>query len=93
MTGKGWLTPCVQVAGIAWAAPQVVAYRATRMVKGGWPPSARDRREYRLMVREKIEGIAEIAAVVTSSRRTTVEAVLEPIHRRVMANRKRLARG
>ncbi len=78
---------------IAWAAPQVIAYRAARIVTGGWPPSARDRREYRLMVREKVEAVAEIAAVVTSARRPTAGAVLEPVHRRVMANRKRLARG
>jgi hypothetical protein len=85
--------PWVQVAGIAWVAPQVVAYRTARMLTGGWPPSARDRREYRLMVREKVAAVAEVAAVVTSSRRHTAGAVLEPVHRRVMANRKRLARG
>lgn len=81
------------MAGIAWAAPQVVAYRAARMARGGWPPSARDRREYGLMVLEKIETVVEVAGIVASSRRPTVGAVLEPVHRRVMANRRRLARG
>ena len=86
MSRNGRLMPWAQVAGIAWAAPQVVAYRVARIAAG-------DRREVRLMVTEKIAAVAEIAAVVASPRRRTVGAVLEPVHRRVMANRRRLARG
>ena len=74
------------MAGIAWAAPQVVGYRIVRMAAG-------DRREMRLMVREKVEAVAEVAAVVASPRGRSVGAVLAPVHRRVMANRRRLARG
>lgn len=78
--------PWIQVAGIAWAAPQVVAYRVARVAAG-------DRREVRLMVTEKVAAVAEIAAVLASPRRRSVGAVLEPVHRRVTANRRRLARG
>lgn len=98
---RGWVGPLIQVGQIAWAAPQVVVLRASRMLGGGWPPSARDRREYVLMGREKVEGLVEVATVLAQARRSTspksgsalVEEALAPVHRRVLANRRRLARG
>lgn len=96
MRTSGWGGPLVQVGQIAWAAPQVVVHRASRMLRGGWPPSARDRREYVLMAREKVEGLVEVATVLATSSRTgsaLAQQALTPVHRRVLANRKRLARG
>ena len=40
-------------AQLAWAAPQVVAHRVTRMALAGSDPSSRDRREFALMGAEK----------------------------------------
>jgi len=40
-------------AELAFAAPQVVAHRVTRMALAGTPMSARDRREFKLMSAEK----------------------------------------
>lgn len=86
----------MQVAEIAWSAPLVIAHRTARMAKGGWPPNARDRREYTRMVQEKVEafGQAATAAVTTPPKDTArlLGAVLTPVHRRVVANRKRLTR-
>ena len=95
--GPGWVKPWVQAAEIAWSAPVVIAYRTVRMASGGWPPSARDRREYTRMVQEKVEAFtqAATAAVRTPPKDTAkaVGAVLGPVHRRVVANRRRLSRG
>lgn len=96
MTTGGWSGPLVQVGQIAWAAPQVVVHRAVRMVRGGWPPSARDRREYVRMGREKVEGLVEVVTILATSSRTgsaLARQALGPVHRRVLANRRRLARG
>lgn len=43
----------LQMAELAWAAPQVVAHRVSRMAAAGAQPSARDRREFERMVAEK----------------------------------------
>lgn len=87
----------MQLVEIAWSAPMVIAYRTARMVTGGWPPSARDRREYTRMVQEKAEAFGQAAAAaVTTPPKDTAKAlgdVLAPIHRRVAANRRRLSRG
>ena len=52
----GWVRPWLQVAEIAVSAPVVIGIRTVGMVRGGWPPSAKARREYSRMVREKVEG-------------------------------------
>ena len=97
LPGAGWVRPWRQLVGIAWSAPTVIGYRTARMVTGGWPPSARDRREYRRMVQEKVEafGQASHAALTTPPRDTArfVGNILHPLHRRVVANRRRLGRG
>lgn len=43
----------VQMAELAFAVPQVVAHRVTRMALAGHAPSARDRKEFQLMSNEK----------------------------------------
>ena len=48
-----------QSAGLAIAAPQVVAHRVGRMALAGSPPSARDRREFQRMGTEKIAAFNE----------------------------------
>lgn len=95
MPGAGWVRPWLQLVEIAWSAPLVIGYRTARMVTGGWPPNARDRREYTRMVQEKAEGQAAYAAVTTPPKDTAkaVGNILSPVHRRVVANRRRLSRG
>ena len=95
--GAGWVRPWMQVVEIAWSAPVVIAYRTARMVAGGWPPSARDRREYTRMVQEKAQAFGQAAAAaVTMPPKDTATAlgnILAPVQRRVVANRRRLSRG
>ena len=116
-------------AELAIAAPQVVAYRVTRMVIAGPTLSARDRKEFHLMVAEKMTGFGEAwSAMVLQTiranqtvavwlfrafwvpslrRRASTTAVaaqlqsaaldilakgLAPLHRKAVANAKRLAR-
>jgi len=87
----------MQVVEIAWSAPVVIAYRTARMAAGGWPPSAQDRREYSRMVQEKAQAFSQaaVAAVTTPPKDTAklVGNILTPVHRRVVANRRRLSRG
>ncbi|WP_141280432.1 hypothetical protein [Pseudonocardia hydrocarbonoxydans] len=96
MTGPGWVRPWVQLVEIACSAPVVIAYRTVGVVTGGWPPSPGARREYRRMVQEKAEGFtrAAVVAVTTPPADTArfAAAVLAPVHRRVVANRRRLTR-
>ncbi len=49
----------LQLAEIAWAAPQVVAHRSARLALTGHAPSARDRREFTKMTVEKGEAFVE----------------------------------
>jgi hypothetical protein len=97
LPGAGWVKPWVQLIEITWSAPVVIAFRTARMAMGGWPPSARDRREYTRMVQEKVEAFSQaaVAAVMTPPQDTAkvLGNVVGPVHRRVTANRKRLARG
>jgi hypothetical protein len=97
LPGAGWVRPWMQVVEIAWSAPVVIGYRTARMVAGGWPPSARDRREYTRMVQEKAQAFGQAAtAAITTPPKDTAAAVgniLAPVHRRVVANRRRLTRG
>lgn len=96
LPGAKWVRPWLQLVEIAWSAPIVITYRTARLVTGGWPPSARDRREYTRMVREKAEAFGEAAMAAATPAKDTATAlgdVLAPVHRRVRANRRRLSRG
>jgi len=116
-------------AELAIAAPQVIAHRVTRMAIAGPRLSARDRKEFRLMVAEKMAGFGEAwSAMVLQTiranqtlavalfrafwapslrRRASTTAVaaqlqstaldilakgLAPVHRKAVANARRLAR-
>jgi len=95
--GAEWARAWTQAVEISWSAPIVIAYRTSRLLMGGWPPSARDRREYVRMWQEKVDafGHAYLAAITTPPQDTArmVAAAAGPVHRRVVANRRRLARG
>ena len=93
LTGTStWL----QICEIALVAPQVVAYRSARIVTGGWPPSARDRLEYKRMVTEKIKAMGQISAAVLSASTGggvgALKAPIGPMHRKILANRRRPSR-
>ena len=60
----------VKATELAFAVPQVVAHRVTRMALSGSVPSARDRKEFELMVAEKN------AAFVEAWRAMAVQTVL-----------------
>jgi hypothetical protein len=118
-----------KAAELAFAVPQVVAHRVTRMALAGAQPSERDRKEFRLMVHEKevafTQSLAAMAAqsmranqalaasfmgaLWSPSRRRELSAGavavqlhnaaldvlgkgLAPVHRKAVANAKRLAR-
>src|SRR3954447_23377665 len=92
-----WIAPWMQMYEIAATAPLVIGYRTARMLTGGWPPSARDRREYTRMWQEKADafGLAAVAAV-TAPPKDTAKAlgnIVGPVHKRVVSNRRRLAGG
>ena len=97
LPGAEWVRPWLQLVEIAWSAPVVIGYRTARMVMGGWPPSAKDTREYTRMVQEKADafGQAAVAAFTTPPKDTArvIGNVLAPVHRRVVANRRRLTRS
>jgi hypothetical protein len=66
-----WIAPWMQMCEIAATAPLVIGYRSARMLIGGWPPSARDRREYTRMWQEKVEAFTQAAmAAATRPRRS-----------------------
>ena len=96
LPGAEWVRTWVQLTEIAWSVPIVIGYRTSRMLLGGWPPSARDRREYVRMWQEKVDtfGRAAVAATVAPPKDAArlAEAVVGPVHRRVVANRRRLSR-
>ena len=54
-----WIAPWMQMCEIACTAPLVIGYRTARTLTGGWPPSARDRREYTRMWQEKVEAFTQ----------------------------------
>ncbi len=118
-----------KAAELAFAVPQVVAHRVTRMAIAGPSPSARDRKEFDLMVAEKNAAFAQSwqamasqavlanQALATSMLRTIwsptswgkpaaaklmnqaqgatlgiLSKGLSPVHRKAVANAKRLGR-
>jgi hypothetical protein len=95
--GAGWVRPWMQLVELSWSVPVVIGYRTARIVAGGWPPSARDRRELTRMVQEKAQAFGQVAvAAVTTPPKDTaraVGAVITPVHRTVVSNRRRLMRG
>ncbi len=118
----------IKVAETAFAAPQVVAHRVTRMALSGPQPSARDRKEFQRMVAEKnaafaASWLAMAAEAARANQRLTaslfqsywsaalgrkpsvvksatlqraalgvLDKGLAPVHRKAVANAKRLAR-
>jgi hypothetical protein len=92
--GAKWVRPWWQLVEITFSVPVVIGYRTVRMVAGGWPPDARERREMTRMVSEKAEafGKAAVAAVVNPPKDTATALgnVLAPVHKTVSSNRRRL---
>jgi hypothetical protein len=90
-----WIAPWMQACEIACTAPIVIGYRTARMFTGGWPPNARDRREYTRMWQEKVEAYTQAAMAVATAAPGPVAAgrALTPVHRWVRANARRLSRG
>jgi len=56
-----WITPWMQACEIACTGPLVIGYLTARMLTGGRPPSARDRREYARMWQDKVEAFTQAA--------------------------------
>jgi hypothetical protein len=94
--GLDWVPAWIKAWEIAWAAPQVVTYRMMRMMWGGWPPSARDRREYSRMGQEKADAMTQSlmagAMAWPMAGAAVFEKMLAPVHTRVTANNRRLSR-
>ena len=90
-----WIAPWMQMYEIAATAPLVIGYRTARMLTGGWPPSARDRREYTRMWQEKVDAFTRAAMATATAPPGPVAAgrVLTPMRRRVRGNARRLSRG
>ncbi|MDL5158425.1 hypothetical protein [Actinomycetospora termitidis] len=93
---RGWVRPWVQLVEITVSAPIVIGARTARLVAGGWPPSARDRRELRRMVTEKASAFGQAGWIAVSRPPTDtarfVGDVLAPVQRAVRGNRRRLTR-
>jgi hypothetical protein len=111
----------VKMAELAFAVPQVVAHRVTRMAIASPVLSQRDRKEFKLMCAEKTEAFGEswnamtmqafranqafaasvfrsfssAGAVTERLQRVALDVMgkgLSPVHRKAVANAKRLAR-
>ena len=98
VTGLEWLAPSIKAWEIAWMTPLVMGARMSRMMLGGWPPTARDRREYLRMGQEKNDAFTQVLTAVATGRpgasaAPTANKTLAPVHRRVKANNRRLAKG
>jgi hypothetical protein len=129
MTSRKAKSIATQAAELSMAVPQVVAHRVTRMALAGPKLSARDKKEFELMVKEKEHAFAEAftamaahsvrvnqalaatfmqslwspglrrkpwaAAMATQLQNAALGVLgkgLSPIHRKAVANAKRLAR-
>ena len=94
--GLDWVPSWIKAWEIAWAAPQVITYRMVRMMWGGWPPSARDRREYTRMGQEKADAFTQSltagAMAWPLASAVAFEKMLAPFHSAVTANNRRLSR-
>lgn len=93
--GLDWVPAWIQACEIAWAAPQVITYRMMRMMWGGWPPNARDRREYTRMGQEKTDAFTQslmAGALAWPLTAVAFEKMLAPVHSAVTANNRRLSR-
>jgi hypothetical protein len=97
LPGAQWVRPWMQLVEISFSVPIVIGYRTARLVAGGWPPDARERRDLVRMVSEKAGafGQAAVAAVTTPPKDTAkaVGNVVAPFHRAVVGNRRRLTGG
>lgn len=95
LASTDWITPWTQMCEIACTAPLVIGYRTARMLTGGWPPNARDRREYKRMWQEKVEAFSQaaMAAATSAPGPVALQRSLNPVRRRVRANARRLSRG
>ncbi len=82
----------LSLAEIAVFAPLVIARRTARMVISGFPPPAREVREFHRMWAEKVDGFSRAAVVLVTSKPgpETLGRALEPIRTRVRANARRL---
>jgi hypothetical protein len=90
-----WIAPWMLMCEIAATAPLVIGYRMARILTGGWPPSARDRRECTRMWQEKVEAFTRAAMAAATAPPGPVAAgrALTPVRRRVRDNARRLSRG
>src|SRR3954467_10432681 len=90
-----WIAPWIQMREIAATAPLVIGYRTGRMLTGGWPPSARDRREYTRMWQEKVQAFTRAATAALTAPPGPVAAgrALTPLRRRVRGDARRVSRG
>ena len=90
-----WIAPWMQLCEIAATAPLVIGYRTARMLTGGWPPGAADRREYTRMWQEKADafGRAALAVATGAPGPATTGRALRPVQGRVRGNARRLSRS
>lgn len=97
LPGAAWVRPWVQLVEITVSTPLVIAHRTARLVAGGWPPDARERRELTRMVGEKAQAFSRAAwaGVATPPKDTAqlVGNVLAPIRTTVVGNRRRMYGG
>jgi len=70
-----WNELAVKTAELMFASAQVIAHRTGRMAMAGAAPNARDRREFALMGREKIEAGAKSARAIAAQMMTLREPV------------------
>ena len=96
-----------QFTELAFAAPQVVAHRTLRMAAASSPPSARDQAEFMRMGTEKVAAFYQswgamwmamwalqfdFARAMSGAALSVTGAGLAPVHRRAVANARRLGR-
>ena len=93
--GLEWMPVAQKMTEICFAAPGVALYRLADLCNP-WPPTARRRRERVRMVQEKAEAVAELAVVTATMwprlLASAADQSLAPVHRRVVANHRRLYR-
>jgi hypothetical protein len=60
-----WAGIAIKTGELMWASAQVISHRTQRMAFADFIPNSRDRREFTLMGREKIDALAESSQAVT----------------------------